>query len=146
MIIVMNPKCSEDEILKNLVKKKGDEIILDVQKKMLTDGRIVYYKCGDVEIDIEYFNDGKCIKRYAKHWEETIVQEAVQIKNKKNAKDTKDEQKNQVGVKIKKEILEYNEEGNILHLETDKECIDREFDSEGNLKKQYNIIESNLGK
>lgn len=137
---------SEDEILKNLVQKKGNEIVLDIQKKMLPDGRIVYYKCGDVEIDIEYFNDERCVKRYAKHWEEPVVEEVAPIKSKKNVKDTKENEKKPIGIKIRKEILEYNEQGNILHLETDKECIDREFDSEGNLKKQYNIIESNLGK
>lgn len=137
---------SEDEILKNLVMKKGNDIVLDIQKKMLPDGRIVYYKCGDVEIDIDYFSEGKSVKRYSKHWEEPVVEEVTQIKNKKNVKDAKEEEKKPIGIKIRKEILEYNEQGNILHLETDKECIDREFDSEGNLKKQYNIIESNLGK
>lgn len=137
---------SENEILKNLIKKKGDEVIIDVQKKMLPDGRVVYYKCGDVEIEVEYFGEGKSVKRYSKHWEEPIFEEAPQSKNKKNGKETKDETRKQIGTKIKKEIIEYNQKGNIVHLETDEECISREFDEDGNLKRQYNIIEGEYGK
>lgn len=136
---------NEKEIIKKIIKKKNNENLVDVQKKCLLDGRIVYYKSGNVEIEIEYFGETKAVKRYSKHWEEPIFDEINQTKNKKNNKDNKEE-KQQVGTKIKKEIIEYNKNGSILYLENDKECIHREFDEEGNLKKQYNIIDGKRGK
>lgn len=139
---------SENEILRNIVKKKGEEILIDIQKKLHIDGRIAFYKFNDLEVEVEYFGDSKTVNRYSKHWEEPIFEEstASTAKNKKPSKDVKEVAKKQIGTKIRKEILEYNKKGNILHLETDNECIHREFDDEFNLKKQYNIIEGEFGK
>lgn len=137
---------NENEILKSIIKKKGDEVLVDVQKKLHLDGRIAFYKFNDLEIEVEYIGDTKSVKRYSKHWEEPIFEELPANKQKKNGKDGKEEPRKQIGTKIKKEILEYNEKGNIVHLETENECISKEYDADGNLKKQYNIIEGEQGK
>ena len=142
VIVIQNDK----EILKSIIKKKGDEVLVDVQKKLHLDGRVCFYKFNDLEIEVEYFGEGKSVKRYSKHWEEPILEETVPGKSKKPSKEGKEEPKKQIGTKIKKEILEYNKKGNILYLETENECISKEYDAEGNLKRQYSIIEGEQGK
>lgn len=135
---------SEKEILKSIVKKKGEEVIVDVQKRILPNGRVSFYKLKDLEIEIEYFDDTSNVKRLSKHWEEPIYEELTQSKNKKNQ--GKEESKKVIGTKIKREIVEYNRKGNIIYLETDDECINKEYDEEGNLKRQYCIIDGEHGK
>lgn len=135
---------SEKEILKNIVKKQGEEVVVDVQKRMLPDGRISFYKLKDLEIEIDYYDDGKNVKKFSKHWEEPIYETPIQSKGKKNQ--SKEENKKVVGTKIKREIVEYNKKGNIVYLETDEECINKEYDAEGNLKRQYCITQGEHGK
>lgn len=137
---------SEKEILRNIVKKKGEEILVDVQKKLSIDGRILYYKFNDLEIEIEYFDDNNLVKRYSKHYEEPVFETVESGKSKKTTKDSKGDKKKQIGTKIKKEIVEYNKKGNIVYLETDNEVMRREFDDDGALKKQYSIINGEKGK
>lgn len=137
---------NETEVLKNIVKKKGDEVLIDIQKKLFPDGRIQYYKFNDLEIEVEYFNDEKLVKRYSRHWEEPVFEEIEVGNGKKTSKMPKEDEKKQVGTKIRKEIVEYNEKGNIVYLETDSETIRREFNEEGSLKKQYSIIDGERGK
>lgn len=147
---ILNTDCtvvlleSEKEILKSITKKQGDDVIIDVQKRMLPDGRISFYKLKDLEIELEYYDNSKNIKRFSKHWEEPVYGEPTQVKNKKNQ--VKDDAKKVIGTKIKREIVEYNRKGNIVYIETENECINKEFDEEGNLKKQYCITEGELGK
>lgn len=137
---------SEVESLKNITKKQGENVVLDIQKKMLPDGRIVFYKFNDLEVELEYFDETKQIKRYSKHWEEDLFEEPSQSKNKSNNKSNKEEVKKKIGTKIRKEIIEYNKKGNIVYIETEIESVHKEFDTEGNLKKQYCIKDGKHGK
>lgn len=137
----------DNAVFKNMMKKDKEGNILEVEQKSFSDGRLLFYKNSDLEIEIEYFQDTGKVKRYSKHYEEPVYEEVAPSKSKKGSKNEVSKvEKKIIGTKIIKEILNLNQNSNIIGLEKNDSFIKRDFDDKGSLKRQYKIIMSDKGK
>lgn len=140
-------KDKDYEIIKEILIKEKDETVLDTKKVGDKEGRVFYYKENGSEVEVSYYGNGRHVKDYSKYYEEPIYEEVTEVQNTKSKKNKQDsKEKKQIGTKITKEIINYNEHDKIIYVEDNEKMIHREFDKDGNLMKQYTIITTDKGK
>lgn len=139
----------KDYLLKSIVvKKEGEDVpYIDVQKKLSENGNLLYYKENDITVELEYYTENK-IKSFVLLTEVPVYEELPQPQKGKGKAPVggKPIEPKQIGTEIKREIVKFNESGKITNVERNDEKMTREFYEDGNLYRQYLIIDTGSSK
>lgn len=139
----------KDYLLKSIVvKKEGEDApYIDVQKKLSENGNLLYYKENDITVELEYYTENK-IKSFVLLTEVPVYEELPQPQKGKGKAPVggKPIEPKQIGTEIKREIVKFNESGKITNVERNDEKMTREFYEDGNLYRQYLIIDTGSSK